>query len=116
MNTLTVISYAALVLAVAGLTWLAESTRTIRIQGDSIVVRTWFGERIIPADRISRATVRTDALGGEVLVIGLEGRRTSIAIPLGGRSFDDSTKSAAEILLARAASRGALVDPGLFAA
>lgn len=116
MNTVTFVSYVVLVVAAGGFTWLAESTRRIRIEDDTIVVRSCFGRRVVPTDRITRATVRTDALGGEVMVIGLEGRRTAVVIPLGGASFDDSTRDAVEILLGRAASRGADVDPGLFAA
>ena len=115
MSTVTILVYAVLVVAAGGFTWLSESTRRVRVEDGVIVVRSCFGSRFVPARRITRATVRTDALGGEVLIIGVEDRRISIVIPLGGAWFDDSTRDAVEILLGHAASRGADVDPDLFA-
>jgi len=111
----TFTGYASLILGAVLLAYLSESFRSFRVR-DGVIERRSFGfTRRVPVDQISQAFLHNDGWGAGAVVI--RGRRFADNVVVPVSALVHREDGAVQILgaLRDAASRGADVDPAIFA-
>lgn len=111
----TFTGYASLILGAVLLAYLSESFRSFRVR-DGVIERRTFGfTRRVPVDQISQAFLHNDGWGAGAVVI--RGRRFADNVVVPVSALVHREDGAVQILgaLRDAASRGADVDPAIFA-